>query len=220
MTSVQSRVDEIREMEVTEVKKRKSGEAFEVLIKTPGQKGDSASPLKRVTQPPKKDLTIDDVQGKLQAAEERRKAKQEEMLNQLKAEEEKIVKVQMRRDAVSQWAAEHLKSKMIKYEANHLSFLQSKIDKCRSHNMSLEDMREKVKQEVDKMCTQYDENLKKKMTKSEELRQQKLQEVLNKQKELEARAMKVRKQHEQNKQLEDKTNQAEVTEGQGQGYHA
>ena len=68
------------------------------------------------------------------------------MLNQLKAEEEKIVKVQMRRDAVSQWAAEHLKSKMIKYEANHLSFLQSKIDKCRSHNMSLEDMREKVKQ--------------------------------------------------------------------------
>jgi len=31
----------------------------------------------------------------------------------------------------------------------------------------------------------------------------------------EARAMKVRKQHEQNKQLEDKTNQAEVTEGQG-----
>ena len=37
MTSVQSRVDEIREMEVTEVKKRKSGEAFEVLIKTPGK---------------------------------------------------------------------------------------------------------------------------------------------------------------------------------------
>ena len=37
MTTVQGRVDEIREMEVTDVKKRKSGEAFEVLIKTPGR---------------------------------------------------------------------------------------------------------------------------------------------------------------------------------------
>jgi len=215
MATVQARVDEIREMEVTEVKKRKSGEAFEVLIKAPGQKGDAAaSPLSKLNRP-KKEISIDDLQEKLQAAEERRKAKQEEMLSQLKAEEEKIVKVQMRRDAVSQWAAEHLKSKMIKYEANHLSFLQSKIDKCRSHNMSLEEIREKVKQEVDKMTAQYDENLKKKMTKSEELRQQKLQEVLDKQKELEARAAKVRAQQQQKKQLDDKTNQPEE-----QGDHA
>ena len=212
MSSIQNRVDDIKEMEVTEVKKRKSGEAFQVLIKTPGQTGDAPSPLKRFT--PKKDFSIDDIQGKLQAAEERRKAKQEALVNQLKAGDEKIIKAQMKRDTFSQWAGEHLRSKMIKYEANHLSFLQSKIDKCRAHNMNLEEMREKVKQEVDKMCAQYDENLKRKMDKSDQLREQKVQEVLAKQKELEVRACHVRAQQLRIKQLEDKTNQ------QDQGDHA
>jgi len=182
-------------MEVKEINKRKSGEAFEVILKHPASTGDAnPSPLK--SPPPKKEPSINEIQTKLQAAEERRKKQQEAVVNNLKAEEEKILKVKQKKaeynDSFSAWAQEQLASKMCQYKENYMARLESRIQKFRDQNLKQEEMREKVRREIDEMCAQLDENLQQKLLKSEQLRQQQLNQVIEKQQEKENHAQQVR----------------------------
>lgn len=58
------------DIHVKELDKRASGQAFEVILAAPDAKGDF--PL---SPPKKKDVSLEEIQRKLDAAEERRKVK-------------------------------------------------------------------------------------------------------------------------------------------------
>lgn len=63
-------------MEVKDLNKCKTGHAFEVILKQPTVSGDGSaapSPLKVLLPSKKRDVSLDDIRGKLMAAEERRK---------------------------------------------------------------------------------------------------------------------------------------------------
>lgn len=57
-------------MEVKPINKRASGQAFEVILKPLSPVSDVAHNL---PSPPKRDISLDDIERKLEAAEERRK---------------------------------------------------------------------------------------------------------------------------------------------------
>ncbi|XDV41557.1 hypothetical protein PO909_010411 [Leuciscus waleckii] len=71
----------IKDMEVIELNKRASGQAFEVILKPPSFDG---VPELNTSMPQRKDPSLEEIQKKLEAAEERRKVFQEaEMLKHL-----------------------------------------------------------------------------------------------------------------------------------------
>lgn len=61
---------DIRDMEVIELSKRTSGQAFEVILKPPTFDG---GPELRATTPPRQKPSLEEIQKKLDAAQERRK---------------------------------------------------------------------------------------------------------------------------------------------------
>lgn len=68
---------DIRDMEVIELSKRPSGHAFEVILKPPTF---DASPELKVTTPPRQKPSLEEIQKKLDAAQERRKVRGEKTL--------------------------------------------------------------------------------------------------------------------------------------------
>lgn len=58
------------DIQVKEIDKRASGQAFEVILGTPAPDAKGEFPL---SPPKKKDLSLEEIQRKLEAAEERRK---------------------------------------------------------------------------------------------------------------------------------------------------
>jgi len=144
------RIAEVKDLEVKELNRRRSGEAFEVILKHVGEEVTS-SPL-RSPPPPKKEASIDQIQFRMQAAEERRRAMQEAVINQVKAEEEKVLKVKQKKAEVNTTfassAEERLKNKMSLYEENYESALQAKIEKFRAMNMKPEELKEKFKEKL------------------------------------------------------------------------
>lgn len=57
-------------MEVKQINKRASGQAFELILKPPSPVSEAPRTL---ASPKKKDLSLEEIQKKLEAAEERRK---------------------------------------------------------------------------------------------------------------------------------------------------
>lgn len=57
-------------MEVKTIKKRASGQAFEVILKPPSPVSDA---VHNFPSPPKRDISLEDIEKKLEAAEDRRK---------------------------------------------------------------------------------------------------------------------------------------------------
>nr|XP_043885503.1 stathmin-4-like isoform X2 [Solea senegalensis] len=70
----------IRDMEVIELSKRTSGQAFEVILKPPTFDG---GPEVRATTPPRQKPSLEEIQKKLDAAQERRKCQEAELLKHL-----------------------------------------------------------------------------------------------------------------------------------------
>lgn len=60
-------------MEVKAIKKRASGQAFEVILKPPSPVSDA---VHNFPSPPKRDISLEDIEKKLEAAEDRRKVGQ------------------------------------------------------------------------------------------------------------------------------------------------
>ncbi|CAF89602.1 unnamed protein product, partial [Tetraodon nigroviridis] len=71
---------DIRDMEVIELSKRPSGHAFQVILKPPTFDG---SPDRKVTTPPRQKPSLEEIQKKLDAAHERRKCQEAELLKHL-----------------------------------------------------------------------------------------------------------------------------------------
>lgn len=66
----------IKDVEVIEINKRASGQAFEVILKPPSFDG---VPELNTSMPQRRDPSLEEIQKKLEAAEERRKVSGERM---------------------------------------------------------------------------------------------------------------------------------------------
>ncbi|XP_005897525.2 stathmin [Bos mutus] len=101
------------DIQVKKLEKPSSGQAFELILSPRSKESVPEFPL----SPPKKDLSLEEIQKKLEAAEERRKSHEAEVLKQLaeKGEHEKEVLQKAIEDNFSKMAEEKLTHKM---EAN------------------------------------------------------------------------------------------------------
>uniref|UniRef100_A0A4W2E0B1 Stathmin n=1 Tax=Bos indicus x Bos taurus TaxID=30522 RepID=A0A4W2E0B1_BOBOX len=101
------------DIQVKKLEKPSSGQAFELTLSPQSKESVPEFPL----SPPKKDLSLEEIQKKLEAAEERRKSHEAEVLKQLaeKGEPEKEVLQKAIEDNFSKMAEEKLTHKM---EAN------------------------------------------------------------------------------------------------------
>ncbi|XP_069506998.1 stathmin-3 [Ambystoma mexicanum] len=72
---------EYGDMEVKELGKRASGQSFEVILKSPSELSAESPPL--ASPPRRKDVSLGELQKRLEAAEERRKSQEAQVLKQL-----------------------------------------------------------------------------------------------------------------------------------------
>uniref|UniRef100_A0A3B5L1L9 Stathmin n=1 Tax=Xiphophorus couchianus TaxID=32473 RepID=A0A3B5L1L9_9TELE len=124
---------------VKELDKRASGQAFEVILGAPAPDGKGEFPL---SPPKKKDVSLEEIQRKLDAAEERRKNHEAEVLKHLaeKREHEKEVlqKAMEENNNFSKMAEEKLNQKMEANKENRTAIMAA--------------MNEKFKEKVGGVC--------------------------------------------------------------------
>nr|XP_005993985.2 PREDICTED: stathmin isoform X2 [Latimeria chalumnae] len=129
------------DIHVKELDKRASGQAFEVIL-SPSSESMPEFPL---SPPKKKDLSLEEIQKKLVAAEERRKSHEAEVLKQLaeKREHEKEVlqKALEENNNFSKMAEEKLCSKMEANKENREAQLQAKLERLREKEKRIEEVR-------------------------------------------------------------------------------
>ncbi|XP_029948814.1 stathmin-like 4, like [Salarias fasciatus] len=77
---VDLKLSSIRDLEVVQLSQRSSGQAFQVILKPPSFDG---GPDPRATTPPRGKPSLQDIQKKLDAAQERRKCQEAELLKHL-----------------------------------------------------------------------------------------------------------------------------------------
>uniref|UniRef100_A0A3B1K622 Stathmin n=1 Tax=Astyanax mexicanus TaxID=7994 RepID=A0A3B1K622_ASTMX len=130
------------EIKVKELDKRASGQAFEVILADPAPDAKSEFPL---SPPKKKDLSLEEIQRKLEAAEERRKSHEAEVLKHLaeKREHEKEVlqKAAEENNNFSKMAEEKLNQKMEANKENRTALMAAMNEKFKEKDKKLEEVR-------------------------------------------------------------------------------
>ncbi|XP_077446978.1 stathmin-like isoform X2 [Stigmatopora argus] len=130
------------DMQVKELDKRASGQAFEVLIGTPTPDTKSDFPL---APSKKKDVSLEEIQRKLDAAEERRKSHEAEVLKHLagKREHEKEVlqKAMEDNNNFSKMAEEKLNQKMEANKGKRTAMMAAMNEKFKEKDKKLEEVR-------------------------------------------------------------------------------
>ncbi|XP_029022415.1 stathmin [Betta splendens] len=130
------------DIQVKELDKRASGQAFEVLLGTPAPDGKGEFPL---SPPKKKDVSLEEIQRKLDAAEERRKNHEAEVLKHLaeKREHEKEVlqKAMEENNNFSKMAEEKLTLKMEANKENRTALMAAMNEKFKEKDKKLEEVR-------------------------------------------------------------------------------
>uniref|UniRef100_A0AAR2ITQ8 Stathmin n=1 Tax=Pygocentrus nattereri TaxID=42514 RepID=A0AAR2ITQ8_PYGNA len=116
--------------DVKELDKRASGQAFEVILGNPAPDAKGEFLL---SPPKKKDLSLEEIQRKLEAAEERRKSHEAEVLKHLaeKREHEKVVqqKAAEENNNFSKMAEEKLNQKMEANKENRTAIMAAMNEK-------------------------------------------------------------------------------------------
>uniref|UniRef100_A0A8C7XHP0 Stathmin n=1 Tax=Oryzias sinensis TaxID=183150 RepID=A0A8C7XHP0_9TELE len=123
-------VCEFEDMEVKPIKKRTSGQAFEVILKP-------LSPVSEVSHslpsPPKRDISLEDIEKKLEAAEERRKYQEAQVLRALaeKREHERdvLLKAMEENSNFSKMAEEKLHMKMEQIKENREAHMAAMMER-------------------------------------------------------------------------------------------
>ncbi|XP_051527951.1 stathmin-like [Myxocyprinus asiaticus] len=127
---------------VKELDKRASGQAFEVILGSPAPDAKSEFPLSPLK---KKDLSLEEIQRKLDAAEERRKSHEAEVLKHLaeKREHEKEVlqKALEENNNFSKMAEEKLNQKMEANKENRSAIMAAMNEKFKEKDKKLEEVR-------------------------------------------------------------------------------
>ncbi|XP_070814647.1 stathmin-3-like isoform X1 [Chaetodon trifascialis] len=80
------------DLEVKGLNKRLSGQSFEVILKDPDQSGDKSHP-QPLPSPPRREISLEELQKRLEAAEERRKSQEALVLKQLAEKRERVQEV-------------------------------------------------------------------------------------------------------------------------------
>uniref|UniRef100_A0A3P9HX00 Stathmin n=1 Tax=Oryzias latipes TaxID=8090 RepID=A0A3P9HX00_ORYLA len=114
----------IRDMEVIELSKRASGQAFEVILKPPTFDG---GPELRATTPPRPKPSLEEIQKKLDAAQERRKCQEAELLKHLAERREHEREVAQK--ALTKERQEHRADANKQQKQMHLNMLQKQNKK-------------------------------------------------------------------------------------------
>ncbi|XP_077056193.1 stathmin 1a [Siphateles boraxobius] len=132
----------ISDIQIKELDKRASGQAFEVILGSPAPDGKGEFPL---ASPKKKDLSLEEIQRKLEAAEERRKSHEAEVLRHLaeKREHEKEVlqKALEENNNFSKMAEEKLNQKMEANKENRTAIMAAMNEKFKEKDKKLEEVR-------------------------------------------------------------------------------
>lgn len=132
----------LNDIQVKELDKRASGQAFEVILSSPGAEAKIEFPL---SPQKKRDLSLEEIQRKLEAAEERRKSHEAEVLKHLaeKREHEKEVlqKALEENNNFSKMAEEKLHQKMEANKENRSAILAAMNEKFKEKDKKLEEVR-------------------------------------------------------------------------------
>ncbi|EHB00760.1 Stathmin [Heterocephalus glaber] len=130
------------DIQVKELEKRASGQAFELILSPRSKESVPDFPL---SPPKKKDLSLEEIQKKLEAAEERRKSHEAEVLKQLaeKREHEKEVlqKAIEENNNFSKMAEEKLTHKMEANKENREAQMAAKLERLREKDKHIEEVR-------------------------------------------------------------------------------
>ncbi|XP_060937641.1 stathmin-2a isoform X2 [Limanda limanda] len=123
-------VTEFEDMEVKPINKRASGQAFEVILKPPSPVSEVAHNL---PSPPKRDISLEDIEKKLEAAEDRRKYQEAQVLRALaeKREHERdvLLKAMEENSNFSKMAEEKLQMKMDQIKENREALMMAMIER-------------------------------------------------------------------------------------------
>nr|XP_033810240.1 stathmin isoform X1 [Geotrypetes seraphini] len=130
------------DMQVKELEKRASGQAFELIL---SPRSSESAPEFPLSPPKKKDVSLEEIQRKLEAAEERRKSHEAEVLKQLaeKREHEKEVhqKAIEENNLFSKMAEEKLTHKMEANKENREAQMAAKLERLREKDKKVEEVR-------------------------------------------------------------------------------
>lgn len=143
------------DMEVKPINKRLSGQSFEVILKSPTDLSlDKTSPLAPpLASPPRKEISLDELQKRLEAAEERRKSQEAQLLQQLaeRREHERDVlhKALEENNNFSRMAEEKLNHKMETITQNREAYLNSLKQRLRERERHAEEVRRNKELQAD-----------------------------------------------------------------------
>ncbi|KAK5862375.1 hypothetical protein PBY51_017779 [Eleginops maclovinus] len=130
-------VCDFEDMEVKALNKRASGQAFEVILKPISPVSDVAHNL---PSPPKRDISLEDIEKKLEAAEDRRKYQEAQVMRALAEkrdhERDVLLKAMEENSNFSKMAEEKLQYKMEQIKENreaHLAAMMERLQERERH---------------------------------------------------------------------------------------
>ncbi|XP_032900932.1 stathmin-like [Amblyraja radiata] len=127
------------DIKVKQLDKRSSGQAFEIILSP------TAEAIPEFPLSPKKDRSLEDLQKKMEAAENRRKSHESEVLKQLAEKQEHVKEVLQRaieeNTKFSKMAEERLISKMELIKENREAQLAAKLERLHEKDKHLEEVR-------------------------------------------------------------------------------
>ncbi|XP_026871768.1 stathmin-4 isoform X2 [Electrophorus electricus] len=133
---------EIKDVEVIELNKRASGQAFEVILKPPSFDG---VPELSTFLPYRRDPSLEEIQKKLEAAEERRKFQEAELLKHLaekrEHEREVIQKAFEENNNFIRNAKEKLQQRMEANKENREALLAAMLERLQEKDKHAEEVR-------------------------------------------------------------------------------
>uniref|UniRef100_A0A672SEN6 Stathmin n=1 Tax=Sinocyclocheilus grahami TaxID=75366 RepID=A0A672SEN6_SINGR len=136
-------------MEVIELNKRSSGQAFEVILRPPSFDGQREF---HPTFPPRRDPSLEEIQKKLDAAEERRKCQEAELLKHLaeKREHEREVaqKAIEEHNNFIKMAKEKLEQRMEINKENREAHIAAMLERLQEKDKHAEEVR-KTKEQIE-----------------------------------------------------------------------
>uniref|UniRef100_A0A1A8H0K0 Stathmin n=1 Tax=Nothobranchius korthausae TaxID=1143690 RepID=A0A1A8H0K0_9TELE len=138
---------EFEDMDIKPIDKRASGQAFEVILKPPSPVSEVAH---SITSPPKRDISLEDIQKKLEAAEDRRRFQEAQILRILaekrEHEREVLLKAMEENSNFSRMAEEKLQLKMEQIEENRQAFLAAMMERLQEKEKHAQEVRRNKEQ--------------------------------------------------------------------------
>ncbi|XP_016093895.1 stathmin-2-like isoform X2 [Sinocyclocheilus grahami] len=133
----------IMDMEVKPINKRASGQAFEVILKPPSPTADGSYSI--TTPPKKRDMSLEDIQKKLEAAEDRRRSQEAQVLRALaeKREHERdvLLKAMEENSNFSRMAEEKLIMKMEQIKENRDTHIAAMLERLHEKEKHAQEVR-------------------------------------------------------------------------------